>query len=159
MPTKCQSTHLHFDSDSSKSLQWAAAVAKWQQSTQINGTPPLMNDTANCGNGLLLFGLDKYSDKWRALIIPCLFVLVWRQCAAAATLEMPAGWDELIKSDSPHSVVINNITAIKTSWWNTAHLVLTRLASWSNEFTRATETHTERERWSWGKDSIEREGY
>lgn len=29
----------------------------------LNGTPLLMNDKANCGNGLLLFGLDKYSDK------------------------------------------------------------------------------------------------
>lgn len=33
-----------------------------------------MNDKANCGNGLLLFGLDKYSDKWSALIIPSVFV-------------------------------------------------------------------------------------
>lgn len=33
-----------------------------------------MNDKANCGNGLLLFGLDKYSDKWSALIILSVFV-------------------------------------------------------------------------------------
>lgn len=33
-----------------------------------------MNDKANCRNGLLLFGLDKYSDKWSALIIPSVFV-------------------------------------------------------------------------------------
>lgn len=51
-----------------------SAVAKWQRNTQINGTLQLMNDKANCGNGLLLFGLDKYSDKWSALIIPSVFV-------------------------------------------------------------------------------------
>lgn len=28
-----------------------------------NSTQPLMNDEANCGNGLLLFGSDKYCDK------------------------------------------------------------------------------------------------
>lgn len=50
------------------------SVAKWQYNTQINGTLLLMNDKANCGNGLLLFGLDKYSDKWSALIIPSVFV-------------------------------------------------------------------------------------
>lgn len=33
-----------------------------------------MNDKANCGNGLLLFGWDKYPDKWSALIIPSVFV-------------------------------------------------------------------------------------
>ena len=33
-----------------------------------------MNDKANCGNGSLLFGLDKYSDNWSALIIPGVFV-------------------------------------------------------------------------------------
>lgn len=32
-------------------------------SVPLNGTPALMNDKANCGNGLLLFGLDKYSDE------------------------------------------------------------------------------------------------
>ena len=39
-----------------------------------------MNDKANCGNGLLLFGLDKYSDKWSALIIPSVFVPERRHC-------------------------------------------------------------------------------
>ena len=33
-----------------------------------------MNDTANRGNGLLLFDLDKYSYKLSALIIPSVFV-------------------------------------------------------------------------------------
>ena len=33
-----------------------------------------MNDTAKCENGLLLFGLDKHADKWRALIIAHVFV-------------------------------------------------------------------------------------
>lgn len=38
---------------------------QWCQNDNVtlNGTPLLMNDKANCGNGLLLFGLDKYSDK------------------------------------------------------------------------------------------------
>lgn len=32
-------------------------------SIALDGTLLLMNDKANCGNGLLLSGLDKYADK------------------------------------------------------------------------------------------------
>lgn len=59
VPQRCQKN---------KCQQWRNDKVK------LSGTLPLMNDKANCRNGLLLFSLDKYSDKWSALIIPSVFV-------------------------------------------------------------------------------------
>lgn len=66
---------------------------------EINGTRLLMNDRANCENGLLLFGWDKYSDKWSALIIPSVFVPERRR--RRSTRDAFSEWDKLIKSDFP----------------------------------------------------------
>lgn len=126
-------------SSSSTSLQQLsfppapAEEDQWWQSDNItpNSTPPLMSDEANCGNGLLLFGSDKYCDKRSALIIPGVFA---PECHRRLTLNMPAELDKLIKGDFPHSPLINNTTAIKRSRWNIVRLVLTRLTSWSNAF-------------------------